>query len=265
MTPPPPDKARVRASFDRAAATYDAAAALQARVCERLLEAWSPRLPADAFTLLDAGCGTGHGAQLLRRRWPQAQITGLDFAPAMLQRARPWMAQVCAADMEALPCPDASFDAWWSSLALQWCDPARALSEAARVLRPGGQLALSTLAPDTFHELREAFAQVDTRPHTLAFRTPEDLVQALAQAGLRVTQSRREPLVVHHPDLKSLLKEIKAVGANVVGRDGARQGLFGRRAWAALQTAYEAHRGPAGLPLSYDVLICTAEKPSAPL
>ena len=265
MTQPPPDKARVRASFDRAAATYDAAAALQGRVCERLLEAWSPRLPADGFTLLDAGCGTGQGARLLRQRWPQAQITGLDFAPAMLARALPWVAQVCAADMEALPLADASLEAWWSSLAMQWCDPARVLAEAARVLRPGGQLALSTLGPDTFHELREAFAQVDTRTHTLAFRTAEDIARALAQAGLRVTQCRREPLVVHHEELKSLLKEIKAVGANVVGRDGARQGLFGRHAWLALQAAYEAHRGPEGLPLSYDVLLFTAEKPSASL
>jgi malonyl-CoA O-methyltransferase len=80
-------KQRVRESFDRAAETYDRAADMQREVCRRLLDAFSERIgePAD---ILDAGCGTGCGARLLRTRWPRARIFGADFAPSMLTRAR---------------------------------------------------------------------------------------------------------------------------------------------------------------------------------
>ena len=79
----PPIKQRVRDSFERAAATYDQAAVVQRQVCDRLLDEFaSSNRP---FThILDAGCGTGYGARLLRARWPSVHITGVDFAPSML-------------------------------------------------------------------------------------------------------------------------------------------------------------------------------------
>ena len=76
----PAIKQRVRESFDRAALTYDSAAIVQRRVCDRLLDELTSATEAPAH-MLDAGCGTGYGARLLRRRWPGIQITGVDFAP----------------------------------------------------------------------------------------------------------------------------------------------------------------------------------------
>ena len=43
---------------------------------------------------------------------------------------------------------------------------------------------------------------------------------------------------LHYPDLKSLLRAVKDIGANSVG-EGARAGLFGRSAWQQVQAAYE--------------------------
>ena len=63
----------------------------------------------------------------------------------------------------------------------------------------------------------------------------------------------------HYPDLKSLLRAIKDIGANSVG-DGARSGLFGRRAWQQVQAAYEQHRTSDGLPARYDVILAYARK-----
>ena len=85
--PPQPQslKQRVRASFDRAATTYDDAAIVQRRACDRLLGSLNPETPPGR--ILDAGCGTGFGARILRQRWPQAHITGVDFAPTMIERA----------------------------------------------------------------------------------------------------------------------------------------------------------------------------------
>ena len=76
---PPALKQRVRESFDRAAATYDAAAVVQRRVCDRLLEALRDAAPAH---ILDAGCGTGYGAQCLRLRFPAAHIASISGGQA---------------------------------------------------------------------------------------------------------------------------------------------------------------------------------------
>ena len=182
----PPDlKQRVRASFDRAAVTYDGAAVVQRRVCDRLLTTLTAFDATPPTRVLDAGCGTGYGAGLLRAHWPNAEITGVDFAPAMLAQARAQLDTGAAGDIEHLPFADAHFGLWWSSLTIQWCDAARVFAEAHRVLHPGGRLALSTLATDTFHELRCAFSGIDAHRHTLPFSDPDAIGAALAGAGFR--------------------------------------------------------------------------------
>ena len=255
---PLPTKQRVRESFDRAAASYDAAAVLQRQVCELLLAGLE--LPIDSGpAILDAGCGTGYGARLLRSRWPTAHLTVADFAPAMLDLARDAADACFAADIEMLPFSNQRFDAWWSSLTIQWCATDTVFAEAARVLRPQGRLAVSTLGPGTFHELRAAFSKVDRYRHTLPFSEPTAIGEALRGAGFSAIALRREALTLHYPDLKTLLRAVKAIGANAVG-EGARSGMMGRNAWQALEAAYEAQRTPEGLPATYDVILGYAER-----
>lgn len=253
----PPIKQRVRESFDRAATTYDGAAVLQRRVCDRLLEALTPDAP--PTRILDAGCGTGYGARQLRRRWSQAQLTGVDFAPAMLELAGHDTDRCYAADIEALPFAAQCFDLWWSSLSIQWCDPATVFAEAWRVLEPGGLLAVSTLGPETFHELRAAFAGIDTHRHTLEFDTPETIRTALEASGFGQINIRREHHAIHYPDLKTLLRAVKAIGAHNVG-EGGRSGMMGRAAWQQVEAAYERFRTADGLPASYDVILAYARR-----
>lgn len=252
-----PIKQRVRESFDRAASTYDGAAVLQRRVCDRLLAHLAP--PTPPTRILDAGCGTGYGARILRQRWPQVPIIGVDFAPAMLEVARDAIDLGFAADIEKLPFPDAHVDLWWSSLSIQWCDAASVFADAFRVLKSGGALAVSTLGPETFHELRTAFAGIDTHRHTLAFDTPEAILTALENAGFGNIALRRERHAVHYPDLKRLMRAVKDIGAHNVG-EGGRSGMMGRTAWQRVEAAYERFRTTEGLPASYDVILATATK-----
>ena len=252
-----PPRQRVRESFERAAASYDDAAVLQRQVCEHLLAEFDPH--PEPGSILDAGCGTGYGIRLLRDRWPAARITAADFAPAMLCLARQDTELCLAADIEALPCQNATFTTWWSNLTVQWCDIDQVLREAQRVLCPGGELALSTLGPGTFDELRAAFTAIDGHRHTLTFSEPTAIEQALCRAGFSGIRLLRQTISLHYPDLKSLLRSIKDIGANSVG-EGARSGLLGRQAWQRLQAAYEAHRSAAGLPARYDVILAYARK-----
>ena len=105
------DRARLRASFDRASASYESASGLQARVAAELLE----RLAAFEFApavVLDLGAGTGRVTRELKRRYRRALVTALDLSPGMLREARrhqlPWrrFERVCA-DAMRLPLADA--------------------------------------------------------------------------------------------------------------------------------------------------------------
>lgn len=249
------NKAAIRRAFDRAAASYDSAADLQRRVCALLLDTLPDASPE---RILDAGCGTGYGMELLARRWPSAQVTAADFAPAMLAEAG---GGVCA-DVEALPFSAGIFDLYWSSLTVQWCDSRRVCAEAARVLRPGGRLAVSSLGPGTLAELGAAFAGSDRHRHVLDFSPADLLAKACSEAGLADVSVTGQRLRLHHPQLRDLLRGLKALGANQVGHN-RRPGLLGRKAWAAIEDRYEARRDAEGLPATYEVLLCTARKPGS--
>lgn len=244
-----PSKARIRQSFERAAPTYDSAAAIQRHICAELA-AGLPELAPGRF--LDAGCGTGHALPALQARYPAAHAVALDLSPAMLHRVK---ASCCrlTGDLEHLPLADASLDLYWSSLAVQWCDLAVALREARRVLTAQGLLALATLGPDTFRELRHAFAGVDAYAHTLDFHGRDEIAQIAHDAGFATVSLKKTPKTEYFPDFRTLLRAVKAIGANQVGA-GRRAGLMSRSTFLRAEAAIETLRTPAGLPLTYDVI-----------
>lgn len=256
-----PAKPDTRRRFAQAAHSYEQAATVQRTVCQALLghlRACQPLLPRH---ILDAGCGTGYGSRLLADCWPEAELLRLDFAHAMLcseaGRAAPGTA--IGGDIEHLPLPGESLELLWSSLAVQWCDLPRATAEFHRVLRPTGQLAFATLGPSTFAEIAHAFAGIDQHRHTLDFRTPEDITAACTAAGFTDVRLFREDVRAWAPDLKTLLRAIKAVGAHGVA--ARRTTLLGKEAWQDVQQRYETFRTADGLPATYDVIYCLARRP----
>ncbi|MDH1338691.1 malonyl-ACP O-methyltransferase BioC [Ectopseudomonas oleovorans] len=257
-----PDKRQVAASFSRAAASYDSVAELQRSVGNQLLA----YLPASLQPLrwLDLGSGTGHFTRALAERYAPSEGLAVDIAEGMLRHARPQggAAHFIAGDAEALPLHDASVDLLFSSLALQWCgDFPRVLSEAQRVLRPGGVLAFTSLCVGTLQELRDSWLAVDGFVHVNRFRRFEDYQQLCAASGLQVLTLQREAEVLHFPDLRSLTTSLKELGAHNLnpGRPG---GLTGRSRIRALIEAYECFRQAQGLPATYQVVYGVLQKPS---
>lgn len=105
--------------------------------------AWTDR---DAIEL---GCGAGYVSAWLARAG--ARVTGIDVSPEQLataqrlQREHDLDIAFLEASAESVPLPDASFDLAISEYgACLWCEPARWVPEAARLLRPGGQLIFLT-------------------------------------------------------------------------------------------------------------------------
>lgn len=272
------DKRQVRRAFSRAASTYDAAAALQREVCDRMLERleWLKFVPR---TILDVGSGTGYGSQGLRRHYPEAQLIALDIAPAMLAAARakegwrrhlPWPGKrrqgyVCG-DLEALPLRAGSVDMLWSNLAMQWCnDLPAAFDGMQRVLAPDGLLMFSTFGPDTLKELRQAFGELDGYPHVSRFADMHDIGDALVQAGFSAPVMDMDMITLTYDDLAQLMRDLKAIGAHNAAA-GRRKGLMGKDEWRRLQALYETRRRDGKLPATYEVVYGHAwrgEKPSA--
>lgn len=109
--------------------------------------------------LLDIGTGTGRMIELLGPK--AAQVTGVDKSSEMLRLARVKLeaagiaSNLRQADMYALPLPDGSADSVVIHQVLHYAqNPAAALAEAARVLRPGGRLLVVDFAAHEREDLR---------------------------------------------------------------------------------------------------------------
>ena len=248
----------MRAAFERASSRYDSSAHLQTRVAEELLE----RLAAFRFeprTVLDLGSGTGRVTRELKRRYPRAQVIALDLAPGMLREARRhqnlWrrFARVCG-DALRLPLKDASIDVLFSSLMLQWCEPLdAALAEVRRVLKGSGFFAFSTFGPDTLHELRSAWAEVDGYNHVNHFPDMHEVGDALVRAGLMEPVLDADRIEVGYGDALELMRDLKAIGAHNVTA-GRSRALAGRSRLERVRQAYEPYRRDGRLPATYEVI-----------
>ncbi|MET8952115.1 class I SAM-dependent methyltransferase [Streptomyces sp. NPDC004393] len=138
--------------------------------------------------VLDAGCGTGRALPPLRVAvGPSGVVLGADLTPAMLEAAvragRDRDGRLLLADVAALPLCTESLDAVFAAgLIAHLPAPARTLRELARVVRPGGLLAL-------FHPIgRAALATRQGRQITADdLRAEPNLRPLLAGSGWRMT------------------------------------------------------------------------------
>ena len=109
------------------------------------------RVPDDAVRVLDVATGTAAVAIELARRMPARRVVGVDQSPEMLATGRDHVERAGLASRielregraEELPFEDASFDALTFTYLLRYVDdPAAQLRELARVVRPGGVVAM---------------------------------------------------------------------------------------------------------------------------
>lgn len=258
------DKARVRQSFNRVAAGYDAAAVLQSEVRARML-ARLELVRLAPQRILDAGTGTGSAARTLAQRYPDSQVIALDCALGMLRQVtaqESWvsrmtgyklMPKVCG-DLEQLSFAEASFDLVWSNLALQWCnDPAAVFAGVNRVLRAEGLFMFTTFGPDTLKELRAAGQADPDYVHVSRFIDMHDIGDALMHAGFSAPVMDMEYFTLTYDDMQGVMRDLKAIGAHNAAQ-GRRRGLEGKGFLQRLAERYESFRRNGKLPATFEVV-----------
>ena len=119
-------------------------------MAEALCTALDPRA---GQRVLDVGCGSGTAALVVARRY--CEVTGIDYVPALIDRARQraraegFAVDFRVADAQELPFADGTFDAVLSVYGVQFApDQERAAQELLRVCRPGGRIGLASPMPE---------------------------------------------------------------------------------------------------------------------
>jgi SAM-dependent methyltransferase len=152
--------------------------------------------------VLEVGCGAGGMAERVRDELG-AQVVAVDSSERMVELTRQRGLESYVADVQELPFGDGEFDCVFAGWVLYHVlDRRRAISECARVLRPGGRFATATLADENMSDLwdflgsprdrilgfsssngagqlEQCFAKVETREANgvVVFATPDDMTQ----------------------------------------------------------------------------------------
>lgn len=171
--------------------------------------------PSPGASLLDIACGTGNVALVAARRY--CDVTGIDIADKLIARARlraeaeGSTVDFRTADAQALPFADASFDVVTSAFGIMFApDQYAAATEALRVCRPGGRLALANWMPEGFgRDFFGAHAKhappPEGAPSPLVWGT-EDGVAALLGAGTATLEFRRRSTFLYYRSVDHMLQ-----------------------------------------------------------
>lgn len=147
-------------------------------------------------TILDLGCSTGYLLEDLRRGWPRADLLGVDLIASGLGKAHASVpsARLLQADACALPIADGGVDAVVSANLLEHIpDDRRALSEIARVLRPGGRAAIIVPAGPATYDYYDRFLGHERR------YARHELARKCAEAGLEPLEDRHVASLLYPP------------------------------------------------------------------
>jgi malonyl-CoA O-methyltransferase len=225
--------------------------------------------------ILDVGCGFGRTRAPLAARYPDAEWTGVELAPAVAlagraeQRRRLGVARLwrstpgwIVADGAQLPVAADSVDLLFSNAMVHWHPaPHSVFPEWKRVLRVDGLLMFSCFGPDTLRELRAAVAEALPAARPMPFVDMHDFGDMMVSSGFATPVMDVEHLTLTYESPESLLAEVRALGANP--RDDRPAGLPGGRAARRLRAALDERRGADGrIALTFEVAYGHAWKPA---
>lgn len=246
-------------SFNKQAKQYEKAARVQQEIGQRLFERLD-YLKIEPKRILDLGCGPGAFTKALQKKYPKAQVVGLDLAFGMLkasQSRQSWFTRwpLVQADLNTMPFPDGAFDLVFANQVIHWgASLPGVFREISRVMNVNGCLMFSTLGPDTFKELKQAWHGVNDYAHVNEFADMHDVGDCLMSERFLEPVMDMELLTMHYKSVKDVMNSLKAQGVVNINPNRPK-GLTGKGDFQKFQTQYEAQKTSSGhYPLTYEVV-----------
>jgi malonyl-CoA O-methyltransferase len=251
-------KAEICNSFNNKASGYEKAAKIQNEIGMRMFDRLD-YLAIKPQYILDLGCGTGIFSALLKKKYPKAQVLGLDLAFSMLEQSqkkltlwRKW--QLVNADMTKLPFASGIFDLIFANQVIHWSESLSPIfSELNRVMKVNGCLMFSTLGPDTFKEIRTAW-KGDNFSHTNHFTDLHDIGDILVKERFLDPVMDMELLTAQYSSVSLLARGLQDQGVRNINPN-RNKGLTSKSAWESFEKGYYNQKTKDGkYPLTYEVV-----------
>lgn len=252
------EQRRVAEDFDRAAQSYDEHARLQHSLMSDacLLAAYYFK---SGEKIVDIGCGTGGFASYANDYDKQWNITGIDIAPAMVEKAKRHAPSMIA-NVEAMPFENDSFDGVFSGVCLQWVEnKEKAFAEMARVTKKGGRAVLTSFGARTLQELRLAMCNVGMEYGVMEMPAVDVYTRLAKQAGWCLISAQQSTSMEYISTVEEIMFQLRRIGATNKHKDRPRH-LFGLRRFEKMIAEYEKCATPLGIPVTWDVISLVLEK-----
>lgn len=252
---------KIREAFSDAAAQYDVLTGMHKEIGRELIKKITfSENSGGQMRILDIGMGTGRLTKRLARYFPDAEVTGMDFAPGMIDAAKKEHEgfHIVQADARRLPFKNTAFDAVVSNLAFQWVgNLTEVFARVLQVLKPEGQFCATMFAAGTFEEL---FCSLESSGRNIQLRrlaSRNAVETALQESGFCSISLKQERITTHFADMKALLQWARDIGAN-----GLTQNIFlGKEAFLKASDYYvQNFSGHLGIRASFEVLWMEALK-----
>ena len=255
---------KIRKAFSNAAVYYDILTSLHKEIGRDLIKKILPL--ASVETILDVGMGTGWLTQRLPHYFPGSIVTGVDFAPGMIEAAQRQNEEgfhIVEAHAGRLPFKKESFDLIISNLAYHWIDDLpQAFQECRRNLKSDGTLGVTMCGRQTFDELFTALENTQTQENNrpMAIRrlpSKEQISQALEQTGFENAEVKEERIKIRFPDMMALVQWTKDIGANALEKD-----IYIGRDWLSRANEYyrQHFQDRFGIYATFEVVWVVAKK-----
>lgn len=268
------DRIRIGRAFHRQAGEYDRNASVQKRVVKRLEQIVSEHQARPPLHALDIGCGTGAMLSVLREKYPDTQLCGLDLAFNMAkfsEQSLAGKALVVNGAAEQLPFRNGAFDLVVSASTLQWVERLDVcFEECHRVLRGEGLLCTAFFGGRTLWELHQSYREAvasnfgadDLRNNRLhRFRETDEVIEVLSRYGYKQLLIFKETEMEYYGDVSGVLRSIKSIGATTTARNESSGGLGGRGMLKDMEHIYNSrYKKDELIPVTYEVIYIVARR-----
>lgn len=256
---------KIRKAFSGAAIHYDILTSLHKEIGRDLMKKAMAVEPSQ--NILDVGMGTGWLTSRLTHYFPGSMVVGVDFAPGMIEIAKNQNEEgfkIIEAHTDHLPFKDEAFDLVISNLAYHWVnDLVIAFGQCRAKLKKTGSLYITLCGRRTFEELFVALEntrEIEGKEIPLPIRRLDDvetIERSLRQSGFREIEVKAERIKIRFPDMMSLVKWSKSIGANVLDKD-----IYIGKEWLAKANDYydQHYKDNFGIYATFEVIWIKAIK-----